>query len=286
MKTVWLNAHSYPVPQAWHECTSRQIVALLPLTLVPLELLEPQERTVLKARALAELMPIPKKTAQQLTVEQRYRLGQLTLWIWKERLQHKPLDWFEVDGVRYHLPDPHYSNTSAIEIAMANMHYLAYTRPENPNSMAVYALIATLCRPVRKDAETFRQSADWNGDLREEFNSVLADERARKFQKLSIGQVMAVLKYFEWMNNRFFESYQDVYDSDESDEPPLYKNGEGILTSLMDIAKLGVFGNFDQVCKQNVHTVWIFLRDNNLKIKRETKLMEKEIESYRDSQSC
>ncbi|MGM9510146.1 hypothetical protein ACS5NO_20595 [Larkinella sp. GY13] len=37
----------------------------------------------------------------------------------------------------------------------------------------------------------------------------------------------------------------------------------------MGIAKLGVFGNFDQVCKQNVHTVWIFLRDNNLKIKRE-----------------
>ncbi|GAB3903863.1 hypothetical protein GCM10028803_32980 [Larkinella knui] len=108
---------------------------------------------------------------------------------------------------------------------------------------------------MRKDAETFRQSADWNGDLREEFNSVLADKRTRRFQKMSIGQVMAVLKYFEWMNKRFYKAYQDVYDSDEPDEQPLYKNGERILTSLMDIAKLSVFGNFDQVCKQNVHTV-------------------------------
>ncbi|GAB3937020.1 hypothetical protein [Larkinella terrae] len=283
MKTVWLNALAYPVPQAWHECTSRQIVTLLPLTLLPVDLLELKERADLKARALTVLMPIPPKIHRQLSSEQRYRLGQLTRWLWQTPLQHKPLDWFEIDGVRYNLPEPNYSNTSAIEIAMANIHYLAYTRPEQPNTLAVYTLIATLCRPIRKDAETFRQSADWTGDLREEFNSVLADERARKFQKLTIGQVMAVLKYFEWMNNRFFENYQDVYDEDASEEPPLYKNGEGILTSLMDIAKLGVFGNFDQVCKQNVHTVWLFLRDNNLKIKRETERMEKEMEKYRDS---
>ena len=283
MKKVTIEGQTWQVPTAWEECTGEQIQRLLGLQLIELDEAEPIGATRLKDIALAELLPLPAEVLIDLTAEQRWNLGRLTRWIWKQRVSKKPFDSFTVDGpdgkpMTYLLPDDNFSNTTAIEIAMANIHYLGFTRPENRNPKAVLSLLATLCRPQRKDLKAFRQSVDWTGDRREEYNTILADERAGTFDQLQIGTVMAITQYFEAMNRRFLQVYKDVYEPDPNadDEAPLYQNGEGLITTLMDVAKTGTFGDFDKVCKQNGHTIWLYLRDNNLKIRRDIARAERE----------
>ncbi|MGA0558281.1 hypothetical protein ACO2Q8_16600 [Larkinella sp. VNQ87] len=271
MKTVQIGPKSYKMPEGWAECTPEQIQALLPLQLLQPKQDDPATSALLKFAAAKVLLGAPEKLVNRLDAAQKWRLMRLARWVFTARIEKKPFNSFTFKGVTYLLPEPNYANTSAIEIAMANINYIAYVRTESPSIPAVFKLVATLCRPARKDAARWRASTDWNGDIREAYNTLLADDRAQQFQSenLPIGVVMAVLQYFEFMNNRFLESYRLAYEpTDDPDEPPLYQNGEGLVTTFMDIAKLGVFGDFDQVCKQNGHTVWMFLRDNNLKIRR------------------
>ncbi|RAJ92209.1 hypothetical protein LX87_05177 [Larkinella arboricola] len=290
MKTIQIDTKTFQMPQSWEECTPEQIQALLPL-----QLLQPSDRkdgasavmkdaaaeAVLKYSAAKVLLGAPSTLLEQLTTEQKWRLMRLARWVFTTKIQAKPFEKFTFQGVDYWLPESGFSNTSAIEIAMANINYLAYVRNDLPSIRAVFQLVATLCRPARKDAQAWRKSTDFNGDIRQAYNTIHADERAKLFQaqNLPVGVVMAVLQYFEYTNNRFLENYKLAYDPAEVDEPPLYQNGEGLITTFMDIAKLGVFGDFDQVCKQNGHTVWLFLRDNNLKIRRANERAEQAAET-------
>ncbi|SFD46675.1 hypothetical protein [Spirosoma endophyticum] len=271
MKTVRINDKPYKVAESWAECTEEQKIRLLPLQLVELnEDEDPMGAGKLKALALKVLLPELGKYLADLTDDHWFSLGRLTKWIWSTKISEKPFESFSLDGVAYLLPDDNFSNTTAVEIAIANIQYLAFTRPEKPNPASVRLLIATLCRPARKDLKTFQKSVDWSGDKREEYNTILAEERSVQFGRLPFGVIMAVTQYFEAMNGRFLKQYQDVYEPDPNaeEEAPLYLNGEGLVTTLMDIAKDGVFGDFDKVCRQNGHTIWLYLRDNNKKIKR------------------
>ncbi|MDQ1088986.1 hypothetical protein [Siphonobacter sp. SORGH_AS_1065] len=271
MKTIRLDGTAYQVPERWEECTPEQLQSLLPLRLIDVETLGAGTRAQLKWQAILTILAAPLSVTTGIDVEDRLRLVRLTNWIWKQtKIEKKPFASFTFEGVTYLLPEPHFANTSAIEIAMANIQYMAFSRKENPSTKAIYQIIATLCRPERKDLATFKASADWNGDHREEYNTVIAQERAKLFEKgnLSTGVVMCLLHYFEWMNSGFLKQYQDVYSADDDDTPPIYKNGEGLVTMLMEVAKTGTFGDFDKVCRQNGHTVWIFLRDSNLKVRR------------------
>lgn len=278
MKNVTIEGQAFQVKQAWSECTEDEILKLLPLQLVnPDDQEDPAGAGRLRRLALVVLMPGLDKFSKDLTDSQWWSLGRLTKWVWKTKVTTKPFPSFQLQhkgaAIDFLLPDDNFTNTTAIEIAMANIHYLSFTRPKNANHKAVFMLVATLCRPQRKDLATFQKSADWNGDKRMEYNTVLAEEWAAAFALLPLGTIMAITQYFEAMNDRFLTAYKAVYapDPHAEEEEPLYHNGEGLVTTLMDIASAGVFGDFDKVCKQNGHTVWLYLKDNNLKIRRANK---------------
>ena len=275
------------MPQGWGDCSQDQIERLLPLQLTDLSNQDALGRGRLKGLALKALLPQLDKYSQDLTEDQWFSLSRLTEWVWEDRITARPFDSFTVKvplskGAfrldTFILPDDNFTNTTAIEVAMANINFIAFTRPDNPDRSAVYKLLATLCRPARKDLKKFKASPQWNGDRREEYNTVLADERAELFGRLPIGTVMAVTQYFEAMNDRFLKMYPDVYEADPNAEaePPMYKNGEGLVTTLMDIGREGVFGDFDKVCSQNCHSVWLYLKDNSKKIKRANARAERE----------
>lgn len=274
MKTVHFDSTAYQIPDCWEDCTAEQLTTLLPLTLLDAEEMPPAARARIRWQAVRILIPAPEKVMAKVAVEDRHRLTRLVRWIWTgKELRKKPFDAFTVAGVSYILPQPGYADTSAIEIAMACMKYMAFAREERPDPSAVFGLIATICRPERKDLKKFRASTDWTGDRREPYNTILADERAAVFQKtLKSGTVIAILRYFEWMNAGFLRQYQDVYQEDGDTGDPLYKNGEGLITTLMEVAKTGTFGDFDRVCSQNGHTVWMFLKDNNMKVRRQLEI--------------
>jgi len=105
--------------------------------------------------------------------------------------------------------------------------------------------------------------------VREEYNSIVADERAGQFRSLSFGVVIAVLQHFESQNVNFLRSYGEVFGQADPDEEPLYRNGEGWIACLEDVAESGVHGSFKEVCAENVHTVFLYLKHKIARLKRE-----------------
>lgn len=279
MRDLEINDKLFLIPSKWQECTTEQVVELLPLTLFGLEGLGISKKIAVQKRALKVLLPIDINGlfSKMNLVQARSVIG-LTDWIFTEKIRHKPFNFFELEGVKYYLPEENYGNTTAIEVALTNIYLVQYTNQEAPRPEAIFDILGTICRPKRRDLEAFKKSNDWTGDIREEYNSVLSEERAKKFTKLKFGYVLAIFQYFIWMNEMFLQGYKDVYEADQ-DEQPLYKNGEGILSCLFDVAKLNIFKGLDDVYKQNAHTVWMFLRDHSIKIKREIARIEAEQET-------
>ena len=259
MKKIWIDDTEYLVPSGWNECTPEQVSNGMTLSLYI------QENTDKKLLAnywvgLLKVMlaDVPDETFYNLSGDQVYRLRPLIRWAIKDRITKKPFEFFELDEVKYYLPAENFADTTCIEMAMASIYYLAYTRKENPDMNAVLLLVATLCRPQRRDVKEFRLSKDWNGDIREEFNTILIESRS--FKKLSIGTVMAVLQYYEYMQGQFTQRYKDDYAADESGEPPLFPNGDGILALFEEVAESGTHGTFRDVCLNNAHTIFMYIR--------------------------
>lgn len=259
MKRIWIEDVEYQVPQAWEECTPDQISNGMMLSLF---IQDTEEKTKLAhywVGLLKVMLPdVPDELFYRLSGEQVYELRPLIRWTLKERISKKPFDFFEHEGIKYYLPSENFSDTSCIEMAMASIYYLAYTRQEKTDFLAVLQIIATLCRPQRRDLHPFKLSRDWNGDVREEFNTILI--QARSFKTVPIGTITAVLQYYEYMQEQFTQRYKDDYARDENDGPVLFPNGDGILALLEEVAESGTHGTFRDICTTNAHTIFMYIR--------------------------
>ncbi|MFN3380689.1 MAG: hypothetical protein ACK41O_14635 [Runella zeae] len=268
MKTLWLNDIAYPIRQSWRECSREQIVrGLTIINHLQGETDKHKQANLWVGLVRLLLDEIPDEVFFLLSGDQIWHVKRYFKWALTERITHKPFDSFDFEGVTYFLPEEKYANTSAIELAMANIYYLSFTNTTQPNQFAVLDVVATLCRPQRNDLKTFRQSKAWNGDLREEYNSLFAEQRAKDFKRLDIGYVIAILQYFESMNNDFMSRNKVVLQGDDS-APPIYSGGEGWIAMLEDVAETGVHGTFNQVCSENANTIFLYIRHKVLKNKR------------------
>lgn len=261
MKKFWLNEVAYQVAESWSECNQVQIVQGLMLQLRYQADTNPALLANWQVLLLRCLSNAPAALFNQLTGEQVQRLLPYIEWALSERVTTRPFDSFVVDGVEYVLPAEDLANTSAIELAMGSIYYLQYARPQQPNLQAAYLLAATLCRPRRLDHEAWSTSTDFNGDVREEYNSILAESRAKQFEAMPFGVIIAVVQYWETMYTRFLTRYGEVFGEDAEEEAkPLYPAGEGWIAALEDVAVIGAHGPFKAVCAENCHTIFLFLK--------------------------
>jgi hypothetical protein len=268
MKRFWLDETECHAPTGWHECRSEQICNGLMLQQTIAVETDPLKRAHYKIGMLRTLLDAPTDLLERLSGPDLQELVQMIDWSFSARVHRIPFPSFEFEGVTYLLPAERFANTTAIEVAMANIYYLQFTHPDNPQTNAVLLLVATLCRPTRTDLDQFRASKAWTGDEREEYNSIIAQEQATTFGRLSFGVVMAVLQYFEVTNHEFLRQYGEAFGADDDDEP-LYKNGEGWIACLEDVAEAGVHGKFTEVCSENAHTIWLYLKHRAARNKRQ-----------------
>ncbi len=267
LRRFFIDKQAYYCPRSLEQCDVQGVEAVLKyqygLSLHTTAL----ERTAAKVSLLISLTNVKIELLNKLTAGQVQRLLSMIVWAKEAKItEKKPFHGFDFKGIRYILPAEYLSDTSAIELAMCTIHQLAFGREMNPNLKSIFTIIATICRPVRADLDTFRKSKDWSGDEREEYNSRIAEERAVLFEGLPYGVCKAIFDYWTCMTSAFWKRYENLLD--ETEEEPMYLNGEGQITMLMDIAEMSVFGNFETVCKQNVHTIYIFLKDKKLKAER------------------
>jgi len=262
MKVFTFGEQNINVPESWKECTAGQITTALPIQLSLQESGKDADSAFHYLGQLAQALT----GVDMATLSQPERMTIFTAinWAVTAKVSHRPFEYItDAWGTRYYLPAEGFYNTTALELAMANIWYLLYTNPDRPQWEAVFHLIATICRPRRLNYLVRKMQANYNGDDRVMLNSVKSDLAAKRFKEhLSLGVIMAILQYWESMNNTFVEQNKALFEG--SDGRALFTNGEGWIAMLEDVAKEGVHGDFDKVSDTNCHTVWMYMKHRKL----------------------
>ncbi|TDB66803.1 hypothetical protein [Arundinibacter roseus] len=261
------------LPKCWSDCSRNQILKALPVVLT-VKANEDSAATLRLMDHLAEILSGITKVSS-LPLLARQDLYSSLAWAISEPLKEKPYPFIRVGHRRYYLPEPTYADSSTIEVAMANIQYLAFSNPRAPNPEALFEFLGTILRPRRMGWRIRQWLPSYNGENREVFNSLRAQKRAKRFRKLNFQQIIPVLLYWQEMNNAFIRRYEKLYESDESTRQ-LFQNGEGWLSTIEDVAENRVHGNFDAVCETNIHTIWLYLSHKKVKTDEANRLMQAE----------
>jgi len=273
MKTATIGKDQYNIPTKFDELTLDQLAQVLTCRLYYSHIVEHYEDAVLKLKTqvLRLLVQLPTEVWIQLTTQQIWFLCQQVTWCFKAKIEKQPFKSFVVQGVEYHVLAENYADTSTIELAISTILYLSYAQSKGENKQPFYELLATIARPARQDLATFQNSPDWTGDVREPYNQILAQARAKIFeQHLPFGLAIALLHFWEHTNSTFLKRYEKLFDSD-GDTPPVFKHGRGMLAMLEDVAEVQIFGNIKNVYEQNVHNVFMYLEHKKVKVEQAEK---------------
>ena len=263
MKTVEIGPKTYRVAENWSELSQAQYSQLIACP----RLNDREHRTVdNEAAACLAWLGMGRKTWESLVLApwQWGQLRQQFTWLFETRPTGKPpISVFLHKGINYHLPNDGFSDTTAVEVAFANMAFVDFAHPDEPDPTALDRLIATLCRPRRADLKKFQRSQDWNGDVREVFTEQRTTERAIALVDLDMAIKLVVLDYFERMNAEFLTQYGELFGQKGRSEVR-YNDGRGWIMLLKNVAKEGHFGDFDKVCQQPAHLLFATLLDDLL----------------------
>lgn len=267
MKTIEFASRKYLVAETWSELTSDQYQQLIMCPRLPADgSYETLDNEAAACRVWLRMSP--KRWAElSLANWQWGQLRQQFNWLFTTAPTGKPPinSFIHTDPDRrlitYYLPANEFADTSAVELSYANMAYLAFANPDEPDPVALDRLVATICRPRRADWRKFQQSADWNGDVREPFNEARMVERARQLAGLDLTMKLLVLDYFERMNNGFLTEYGELFGPDKQ---PRYGDGRGWVMLLKNVAKKGYLGDFDKVCQTPAHLLFATMLDDLL----------------------
>lgn len=282
MRKLTIGSEHFGVPENFGECDIDQISGVLVAQQalnIAKEYKNEDKIDKVKLSILFCLIPdLSMDGWKVLTKWQKTQVMCLIRWAFSARVEKKPFESFAVKepqgiaALLMYLPAEDYQDTSAIEWALLNIYYLAYTKPSNPankrqNSEFFFKIVALLCRPQRVDLVEFRKNPKaWNGDVREPFNGALADEREEVLRNVPFGILLAVFQYWEKMNNDFVTRNEELFNG--ADGKPLFQNGEGCLSMLEDVAEEGTMGDLDKVHDSNVVNLFIYLRHKQKKVER------------------
>lgn len=148
----------------------------------------------------------------------------------------------------------------------------AFVRASNQKKIDDLALMACfMYRPIRSDLEIFKKTKEWNGDIREPFNSERCKSRLPKFKNIPMEQLVAIFLYFASVRKQRFQILKYLFaDTGEKN----FMDNRGWAGSMLSLAHSGVFGNFEEQMKTNWFTVMVELdrlSEQNIKSKQELK---------------
>lgn len=277
MTTIKIGEKKYQVKNGFDECNVDEIShVLVSQNMLVGNRNNSTQLVRIKIGIFIRLSNVPSEIFLKLTRFQQLSLLTTVRWAFKSKIQCKPFEYFEVDGIKYYLPEDNYANTSSIEMALLNIWYLSFTRKNTPVLDNLYRIVAAICRPERRDLNAFMKMIEkWTGDRREVFNSVIAEEQAGFFKENApLGVMIAVLQYWEVMNNRFVKRFDDVFSG--GDSKAIFQNGEGWLSMLEDIAEVGLMGDINKVYETNAYSLMMYVLHKQKKIERLEEIRESE----------
>jgi hypothetical protein len=262
MYLIKINGKSYRVAQTWEELTGKQLLSIAPIVFCM------PQTPVNQWKVLRALLPVSTALLRRLTDGQIYDLLQTVDWIWRQPMDHCPVKSFTCAGIVYHLPDNEFNHVIGIEYALADMYLKKFM--ENPaDSSALDGMISILCRPERNKHVI---DPDWNGDIRERFNSGNCAGRIGDLKFLPVATKVIILQFFvsrqRFIVARYAPLFKDPDPGGETTDGSQPKAGgplskprfnAGWLGMLFDLSEAGVFGDFDRTSHTGFHTIMLYL---------------------------
>jgi hypothetical protein len=151
-------------------------------------------------------------------------------------------------GKRYYAPAGMFEKCSMEEIAEADSAFVACSQSKNLDKL--YLLVAILYRPKRNDLADFKKSINYNGDLREPFNSQHVRDTALILKKkLPLYKAIAVFLFYwhfrekEMINDAVLKIIFQGTDKKEGLDL-------GWLQTLIEVSNTK-FGTFNETIQQN-----------------------------------
>lgn len=190
------------------------------------------------------------------------------IWLWP-RLKEG-----QVWPKRVWIREQHFSNTTGIELTMMNIYFLRFSKvgglrqaqpdmDQKAGNRELYErrLGELLGHLVKRKVWSWKRLAmvDAEYDTREchKIGKLLV-------QRLDAAMAYWLLDYFENSLRIFVEMFKEVFDSEEAGGRSLFKNNEGWIFVLEDIAKEGAHGTFKEVSRELCITLWMYLKHQKI----------------------
>ncbi len=260
MNTVTFNKRTYQMPSSWDEITGDDLIQVAPLIFGP-----PETLMTRKGTALTVLLPAVMKYYSRLTDFQKWDLFQTVDWLFADFTGRSVVRRFMHKDVEYHMPEDNLKKESIIAFAFADDYFQRFMNTRDPTWLD--RVFGCLARQAGSEAFPALQRVE--GDPREHFSTSRGHERAAAFADLDQGIKNALLLY--WMGSKKYihKQYEVLFKQKEelTAEPKKKDFGRkkvpkpdyGWIGVIYDLAEQKVFGDFDQVKHQFLHTCCYYL---------------------------
>lgn len=220
MNQVICHRKAITYPSTWAECSAKDLEAIA----ATLGFFRPEEgdEILLNERAqimLRHFLRIPKAKFYSISPEEMVDFYPTIEWIFTEpNFTNQPLPKFRLWGLTYHGPSAALKTSSFDEFIVADTAFISFCKTGDHKHL--YKLAAVLYRPKRKDWKAFKESEEYNGDLRIPFNAEAANARTIRFERRLNMYTAFVVFYFYWgFRNASLLKYKTLFKTEKSDQP-------------------------------------------------------------------
>lgn len=237
------------VANKWNDLSGEQVMAIARI-MANGRFTEERERV----EVLMILLGAKKKTFLQLTDNQVADMLTLTDFIYgKNTLTKNVVPIIDHEGYRYLGPADELANISILEFSMADSYYIKVMQGDTTKPYIDY-LAGCIYRLRNKQLSP--KDPDYNGDLRNPFNSHHIEEMAKSFSGVALPVKMAVLFFYAGCRNLLVERCPNVFTPKRQDSARSFGWG-GVIMELSG----GKFGGLEQTRGTRM---WDFFRDQEI----------------------
>ena len=259
MIKITIDEKNFNLPTAWHECSLSQMIAI-----APVHFLLPEARTrVYKEAVLQILLNASPKYWEQLTMQPHewVEFSELINWIWDTTPQKLPTEFFEINNVKYYLPNAELTNVCALELAWMQVALINIGAADSneASEKEINELIGIVARPHRsfKQLLACRENPHWNGDPRRPLSQHEVDANVPAIKLLPKGVKSLILIYVNSLVEAFADEFEMLYKQKSDAVQPNFPEGFGLEAHLRRVAKDGRFGDYHSVCQMPARTIWM-----------------------------
>jgi hypothetical protein len=250
------------IPQNWREITPPLKNRLLNILAV-----SPPD-TAIQFCAF-EILALEPKIFHSIDPDTMERIHELLTFLTFPLTKEAVTPYFEVDGIKYYLPDYNAPCITAYDFALAYDYYKMWL--SNPqDAQALLLLAAALCRPLNPS----QNERDKMGDMREPmFTAYPSEVRAEKFKNIESGAIYAVLGYFTAVMEFVIESGRNanlfpkppknrVEEEEQETTPPT--DSTTFWQLYNELAKTNVFNGIEDIWRQPFYFIYDIILRNKI----------------------